>query len=248
MPHIHVHLLPALLESHQLRDGVVVVADILRATTTIIHALSAGAEAVIPCLTVDEARAAARELPHESRILGGERKGERIDGFDLGNSPEDYTSAVVAGRRVIFTTTNGTKALLECREARKVFIGGFVNLTAVVERLRQIGADAHVLCAGTDGQLTAEDILFAGAVASQLVTGSPSGWNYGNVQGQMAADYYVARSRDPQVFRDTFFASLGARNLLELGMTADIERCLQRDLFPFVPQWNAATGDIRLNP
>src|SRR3954447_24007137 len=126
MPRVFVHLLPALVEPETLRDQTVVVVDVLRATTTIVHALAAGARAVVPCLEVEEARQRAANLPAGSAVLGGERQGLRIEGFDLGNSPTEYTPERVAGKTVVFTTTNGTRAMLHARGARRVVLGSLV--------------------------------------------------------------------------------------------------------------------------
>jgi 2-phosphosulfolactate phosphatase len=100
-------------------------------------------------------------------VLGGERGGKRIEGFDLGNSPAEYKPALVAGKTVLFTTTNGTRAMQMCRQAQKVLIGSFANFSAMC---RELGKLDHVdiLCAGTDGQITREDVLFAGAVIEDL--------------------------------------------------------------------------------
>src|SRR5947208_10202296 len=114
------HLLPGLLEPPELRGGVAVVIDVLRATSTIVHALAAGAQALIPCCEIDEARRIAATFPPGTALLGGERRGVMIPGFDLGNSPGDYTAEVVGGKIVVFTTTNGTGALFRAREARRV--------------------------------------------------------------------------------------------------------------------------------
>ncbi len=106
---------------------------------------------VIPCLEVDDAlRVAARE-PREQTLLGGERGGVKIEGFDLGNSPSEYPTAAVAGKTVIFTTTNGTRALLHCQQAAEVLLAAFVNLQRRVPQTgsgRQFGArqDRHYLC------------------------------------------------------------------------------------------------------
>src|ERR1041384_8191351 len=105
---INVHLLPILVEPHELAGKLVVVIDVLRATTMIIHALAAGAKAVIPFLEVAGARELAERLPGQA-VLGGERGGNRIAGFDLGNSPLEYTPAAVGGKTLVFTTTNGTR-------------------------------------------------------------------------------------------------------------------------------------------
>jgi len=246
MPTIHTHLLPGLLNETDLTGSTCVIIDILRASTTMIHALANGARAVVPCLNVEDALAAAQRFPAEQRLLGGERHGELIPGFDLDNSPFRYGPETVRGKTVIFTTTNGTRALWASRSAQQVLVGGFVNLSALVRRLKQSSETVHLVCAGTDGQLTAEDILFAGAVVRELQSPATSeqAWKSGNVQSDLARDYFVARDRTPESFRQAFFESLGAQNLIELGMTADIDRCLQRDLFECVPQWNGSTGKL----
>ncbi|SFJ08361.1 2-phosphosulfolactate phosphatase [Planctomicrobium piriforme] len=246
MPVLFAHLLPTLLEDADLSNSTCVVIDILRASTTMVHALGNGARAVIPCLNVDDAHAAADKFPASARLLGGERHGQLIPGFDLDNSPLHYGPEVVSGKTVIFTTTNGTKALWSCRTAAEVIVGAFVNRKAVCQALKRSGRDVHLICAGTDGQLTAEDILFAGSIVQLLVDQPGSNWIAGSVQTRMAGDYFAARGADPAVFRKTFFDSLGAQNLLELGMEADIERCMQPDLFDCVPHWNASTGELTI--
>ena len=107
---LSVHLLPELVSAEQLRGGVAVVIDVLRASTTLIQALASGATAVYPVAEVDEARELAEAFRGERVLLGGERGGRPIPGFDLGNSPCEYTPEVCRGARVIFTTTNGTRA------------------------------------------------------------------------------------------------------------------------------------------
>ena len=167
---LNIYALPKFADPEALDGGTVVVIDVLRATTTIVYALAAGAKTIIPCGEIDEARSvAARFLPNE-RILGGERGGAKIEGFDLGNSPEEYTPERVRGKTVVFTTTNGTRALLHAKRARQILLGAFVNATATVQRL--IGQETvHLLCAGTDGQPTDEDIMLAGMLAEKLRQG-----------------------------------------------------------------------------
>jgi 2-phosphosulfolactate phosphatase len=233
---VRVYLLPAFIEPADLQGGVAVVIDILRASTTIVHALAAGADAVLPFESVDDARAAAARLPAESVLLGGERGGERIAGFDLGNSPLEYTPEVVAGKTVVFTTTNGTRALQRCRTAERVLIGAFVNRDALLRVLQEDGRPVHLVCAGTDGHLTGEDILFAGEIADSLSPAEP------DVQTQLAIDYWRARSADPAVFQGAIRSSRGGQNLLRLGMSADIDRAAECDLFDIVPE-QVRSGD-----
>ena len=128
-PKVFVHLLPSLIPPGSLRGGVAVVVDVLRATTVMVHALANGCEAVIPCAEIEEA---AGEWPPVCRsgtaILGGERGGLPIPGFDLGNSPGDYTFEVCEGKTLVMTTTNGTRAILASLEAERVYIASFANL------------------------------------------------------------------------------------------------------------------------
>src|SRR5579862_6055151 len=143
-PLLHVHLLPALVEPEELAASTVVVIDVLRASTTINQALAEGATEVIPCLEVEEARRIAAGLPSGLTVLGGEREGLRIPDFDLGNSPGEYRPDTVAGKTVVFTTTNGTRAMIACRAASRVLVGAFVNWSAVCKMLPE-GGPIHLL-------------------------------------------------------------------------------------------------------
>jgi 2-phosphosulfolactate phosphatase len=164
---LHAYALPKSVDPQALAGGTVVVIDVLRATTTIVYAIEAGARTVILCGEIDEAKSIAAKFRDDERILGGERGGLKIEGFDLGNSPEEYTPQRVKGKTVIFTTTNGTRAVLHARMAKQILLGAFVNASAVAQRL--VGEDrVHLLCAGTDGQPTDEDIMLAGMLAEKI--------------------------------------------------------------------------------
>ena len=127
---MYVHFLPRLIPHGALRGGVAVVVDVLRATTVMVYALAAGCEAVIPCSEIDEATDTAASLPEGTVLLVGERQGLPIPGFDLGNSPADFTPEVCAGKTLVMTTTNGTRAILASLEAERVYIASFGNLRA----------------------------------------------------------------------------------------------------------------------
>lgn len=238
MPQLRTHLLPALVEPGELAGAAVVVIDVLRATTTIVHALAAGARAVMPCLEVDEAqRLAARFSPGEA-VLGGERQGLRIEGFDLGNSPQEYTPQAVGGRTVVFTTTNGTRALMACRQARRVLIGAFVNCRAVAAALAHEPA-VHLVCAGTRGQITREDVLLAGALAQRLTAGGgASCWEL-NDPARLALDAWrivLPQTHEPQGLAGVLADTQGGRNLRAEGFAADIPVAAALDRFDLVPQ------------
>src|SRR5262245_53129124 len=119
---VQVHLLPSLVPAGRLAGGLAVVIDVLRATTTIIHALAAGCSAVIPAAEVEEARERAGRMLAGKVLLGGERDGRPLPGFDRGNSPLEYTPAACRGTTLVLTTTNGTRALLRAAEAERVLV------------------------------------------------------------------------------------------------------------------------------
>jgi 2-phosphosulfolactate phosphatase len=249
--HIDVYLLPVLVEPEQLAGKTVVVVDILRATTTIIHALAAGATQVWPCLEIEEARQIAGRLSGTA-LLGGERKGGKIPGFDLGNSPLEYTPATVGGKTVVFTTTNGTRALNRCRQARRVLIGAFVNLSAICRELADVD-QIVLLCAGTDGSVTREDTLFAGAVVSELASASggreppeASRAPILNDQAEIARDAWQSAAADfsADPLSRTLRATRGGRNLIGIGQENDIDLAAQIDKFDFVPELDLTTWRI----
>ena len=132
---VFVHLLPKLIPPGSLRGGVAVVVDVLRATTVMVQALASGCEAVIPCGKIDEAKALAAGLPSGTALLAGERRGLPIPGFDLGNSPADFTPDICREKTVVMTTTNGTRAILASIEAERVYIASFTNLRATSDEI-----------------------------------------------------------------------------------------------------------------
>lgn len=238
---IDVYLLPALVEPPALAGKTVVVIDVLRATTTIVHALAEGAAQVIPCLEIDEAKKSAAELSGAS-VLGGERGGLPIAGFDLGNSPAEYTRERVSGKTVVFTTTNGTRAMKRCHAAARVLIGAFVNFSAICRELTTADQIALV-CAGTDGHVTREDTLFAGAIVDDLTRSKK--WQL-NDQALLAADAWHAAVRllTDRPLGIMLRDSRGGRNLIETGQENDIDLAAQMDKFDIVPELNLKTWRI----
>ncbi len=259
MQPLNVHFLPALMNPANLEGGAVVIIDILRASSTIITALHNGAIRVIPCGTPNEARKIREQSPAEAVLLGGERGGVLIEGFDCGNSPTEYAPGRVAGKTIAFTTTNGTQALLKSAAAETILIGAFINRQAVVDRLHADQRPVHLVCAGTDGEITGEDVLFAGAVVEALQqmdaeTHSIAQRWLRNDCARIAQSFWRQSVGDTSIAGDAGNLSAriesamrvtnGGRNLCDLGYDNDIRLCSMVDCFGHVPMLNRASGDL----
>jgi len=260
---LFVSLLPSLLDASRLVGGSAVVIDVLRASTTVCAALHAGASRVVPFATVEDAKRFADRLaeasggrqPPESPILGGERQGVKIDGFHLGNSPLEYTRERVAGRTVVFTTTNGTRALLAAGTADRIYMGAFANLNPLCDRLANDPGNIHLICAGTDGQVTLEDAYAAGEMALTLLQKLPN-LELGNDEAAIAIEMVQGTRDEGREARgrsdldsptsighpssstarlSALRSGLGGRNLIGLGYDADIEFCARIGSAPVVP-------------
>lgn len=246
---LHVHLLPDLIPSGALAGGTAVVIDVLRASTTIATALTSGVAAVIPCQSPEEAFALREQLGGEQVLLGGERGGIRIEGFDLGNSPTEYPAETVAGKTLIFTTTNGTRALQFSLDASAILTGAFINRTAVLSRLLTDELPVHLVCAGTDRQITGEDVLYAGCLVSGLQQDCPETlqWEL-NDSAELACRLWQSvedgGSSIVAATEEFLLTTRGGRNLVRIGAAADPGRCAQLDLTEVVPEYDRASGRI----
>lgn len=226
----------AALPHRDLSQTVCVVFDIFRATSTIVTALANGAAAVIPVAEIPEALALRRERPEV--LLAGERDGLRIRAdltggldFDLGNSPREFMTDRIHGKTIVLSTTNGSRALRACAQAREVIIGSFLNLRATSEYLRvTTPANLLLVCSGTVNQTSYEDVLGAGAMASLL-------WaQYSD--GDVADSATIALQVYDQHHHDLLNAAKHCRNgrrLLSMpDLRDDVPWCLQRDRFQMI--------------
>jgi 2-phosphosulfolactate phosphatase len=229
---VFVHLLPSLIPPGGLQGGVAVMIDVLRASTMMVHALVAGCPAIVPCGEVDEARQTAAALPPGSAILAGERHGVPIEGFDLGNSPGECSPTVCRGKTMVITTTNGTRAILACLEADPVLVGSFVNFAATSQRLLHEAKPIHLVCAGTEGRISYEDTLLAGAFAKHF---KDLDHPMGNDESEIAAGLWARvedsiwfsggkkfQGEEPNPLVRYLTRGRGGRRVVELGLTADI--------------------------
>lgn len=224
------------LPGRDLSSTVCVVFDVLRATSTMLTALANGATAVVPVEDIPQALEWRRRNP--GVLLAGERDGLRIHGglsggveFDLGNSPREFTAERVAGKVIVTTTTNGTRALRACAGAPLVLVGAFLNLKALAAAVRQGGFPRVLLvCGGTFEEMALEDVLAAGALAELLLRGAPSAGVSDAVE--------IARQLYRQHGHDLGAAMRLARNgrklLAHPELSGDVAACVKVDSLDLV--------------
>ena len=227
---------------------VVVVIDVLRAATTVATALSNGARAVHPFGTVEETARRGAEMDRDSVRMAGERRMVRIPGFDFGNSPLEFTAAAVGGRSVLYTTTNGTAALVATHGARECLFAAFVNVSATIDAVYRAaagGADVTVICAGTERRVALEDAVCAGRIVRALLERDrdPAGAAQGDGDGSTRPFADAVLSDAAQVVRtieapyaDSIVAladdASHARALAAAGFSDDVDYCLGLDTVP----------------
>jgi 2-phosphosulfolactate phosphatase len=234
---------PAGLTSAEVQGRTVFVIDILRATTTMCAALHAGAKAIIPVTSPEEALRLAQTLASDDVLLAGERQCVRIPGFQLGNSPLEMTEGAVRGKTLVVTTTNGTRALLACQGAAAVYLASAANLGAAAEKAREcIDTEGGVLllCAGRGGAFSLDDAYCAGRLVSAVLGGTRArrGINDAAIASLDLVRRYGERWERPLSF------SRAGRELIRLGFRDDVLDAARLDAYP-VP---AHFHDRRVTP
>lgn len=216
---------PPVAEIHNM-----VIIDTFRMTSVAITALANGCAGMHCLVKIDDALQFKRKYP--STLLGGEREGKQIAGFDFGNSPLEYTPKKVAGKYIALTTTNGTRAIDAAKGAPRMLLGAFLNARAVAEALT--GSESlGLLCAGTKGRLTLEDVLTAGAILDRLrQLGTQLDMDDA---AQLALRAYLDVKGDLDA---TLRCTRHYRNLAALGpaFQADLAYCLREDVLETVPE------------
>ncbi len=245
---LSVHFLPQFIAQPELSGATVVVIDQLRASCTVATALAAGAAEVVPLAEVDHALRAADGASRNDVLLGGERGGERIDGFDLGNSPAEYTPERVFGKRILFTTTNGTRAIEYAHLASEVLMGCALNATTIAERVANCD-EVHLLCAGTDGHVTRDDLLAAGLIVDRLLSLADRPWQL-NEGAEATRREWEELLNAAGAFRRSPSEQLaielrntqGGKNLLAIGHDDDLVLCAQIDSLQVLPELDRSRG------
>lgn len=229
MTGVDLYFTPAELDPTAVQERTVVVVDVLRATSTMVEALANGARAIYPTTGSEEAIKLISSLGREDTLLCGERRGRKIEGYDLGNSPLEFTAERVGGKRLVMDTTNGTRAMVAVHGAASVVAGSFLNLSATAKAVA--GADdLVVVCAGRGGRFSLDDAVCAGRILALLGTGwldHPRTSDAARVAYRLAADV--------EVDRDFLASTAAGRDLVGLGYHGDLDVCAQVDRHTFAP-------------
>jgi 2-phosphosulfolactate phosphatase len=218
----------------QLRDKNVVVLDVLRASSTITVALNNGAREVIPVASIESAVKISGSLFGEVTLRGGERNGKTIEGFNLGNSPLEYSEAAVKGKSIIYCTSNGSVAMAKSRYARTLIVGSFLNLTTVVDFIHEENKDYLFICAGrinTIGYFSLEDAVCAGMMIQKLMKFESLELD---LSDSAKASHALYKSFGRSILKMLKTSEHG-KYLIEIGFEDDLKICAAVDSVPVLP-------------
>ena len=239
--HIHIQLLPFPPAPNLVSDRVVAVIDILRATSVMVQAISQGAREIIPVETVEKAFQLAKTFPPNTTLLGGERESRKIEGFDLGNSPREYQGEKVRGKRLILTTTNGTKAFHAVSSGKKVLVGSFLNITAVAERCFELNQDLFIYLSGDEGNFSLEDTVCGGMLIDRIIKKGKRSFPLTDA----SRSAHILFQKFEANIVESFHLSQHGRNLVDRGFEEDLSYCAQVDTINMVPVFK--DGVIRIS-
>ncbi len=237
---IDVQLLPLSPDPRSLADCSVVVFDILRATSVIVHALSQGAREFIPVLSAEKAFERKRDFPPGTTLLGGEKDTRPIEGFDLGNSPREYTADKIKDKRVILSTTNGTRAFHLVASAKEVMVGSFFNIGAVADKCLTEDRDLLIFPSGDEGRFSLEDTV-CGGMLIDWISGKKGKAVLLTDAAQAALILFKRFEKSPV---EAFYLSHHGNKLLSLGRGDDLPYCAQINIISLVPVFS--DGVIRV--
>jgi 2-phosphosulfolactate phosphatase len=218
------------IDEAAVKGKTVIVIDVLRACTTVAHALTNGCERIIPVESVEAATNLTASLDKKVTLLGGEKEGRRIDGFNLGNSPQEYAPEVVKGKTIILATSNGTKAIWKSQAAKEILIGSFVNMSSVVDHVMKISQGVLMIaCAGKQGRFALEDAVCAGMLIDRLARGSE--FELSDGAGAARALFRM----NEQSIADLLRECEHGRYLKSIGFESDLDICGKVDSLRILP-------------
>lgn len=207
-------------------NKVVVVIDVLRATSVITTAFANGAKEIYPFMGVEETFEMAKKI--DGSLLAGERGGIKIDGFDLGNSPLDFTKEKIFNKTICMTTSNGTRAIENSKTADVIYICSFLNVSSVAKKLLNEDRDIAIICSGTNDEFSLDDSLCAGILLNKLKSKAKLN------------DFSLSMAKMAQFMPDIKKVLEGTKHyeyLKSLGFTKDLEYCITPDIIDVVPYY-----------
>lgn len=207
-----------------------VVIDVLRASSTIVTALSNGAKEVVPVGTVEFAVKVSGGMFGGQTLLGGERNTRKIEGFALGNSPLEYVSEVVESKSIVFYTTNGTKAITKAKFSDNLLICSFLNIKAVAKKLLELNSNVEIVCAGRNNFFSLEDSVCAGRLAADLMKLNDKVELNDSVKAAIALNNKFGKN-----LQSMMKESEHGKILIENGFESDIDYCAQLNSSEIVP-------------
>jgi len=231
-PSLHTSLSPALVHLYDVNNSIVVIIDVLRATSTIAAALYNGAKCVIPVDSISRCIELGRQI---DGITAGERDGMVAEGLENGNSPFEYPREFIEGKTLVLTTTNGTRLLHMALEkgAKEIITGSFPNLSAVCNHLIEMKKNVILGCAAWKDKVNMEDALFAGAVISRV----REQFDINCDSSHMSEAMYEKGKKDLFAFIKKNNASHYHR-LMKFGLEKDIRYCLTADEAAVLPVYH----------
>ncbi|MEA3453345.1 MAG: 2-phosphosulfolactate phosphatase [Candidatus Caldatribacteriota bacterium] len=231
MNNLETLFIPEEIKNIELAGKLVVIIDVLRASTTIITALANGCRGFVPILSPDQAKEKAKQFEKERVLLGGEREGTKIEGFDLGNSPREYKREAVKDKIIIFSTTNGVKTLEMVKGAYRIIIGSFLNLQAICNYCANYKGDISIICAGKEGKFSLEDAACAGMLIDSFKNAFSGTYQESDANLTARLLYKKFDNNILEILRK----SQHGRYLESIGLGEDLKFCSQLDLFHIVP-------------
>ncbi len=208
-----------------------VVIDVLRATTVIVTALNNEAREIVPVSSVDFAMKSSGNAFNGQTLLGGERNTKKVEGFQVGNSPLEYTSNVVSGKSIVLYTTNGSKAIVKAKFSENLFICSFINLPAIAQHLAKLNKDVEIVCAGTNGNFNLEDTVCAGRLIKEISAITDIETNDSG-RASLSLDKTFGKNLT-KLLKETEHGKL----LIENGFSADLEECAKYGITNTIPYY-----------
>ncbi|HYA91074.1 MAG TPA: 2-phosphosulfolactate phosphatase [Thermodesulfobacteriota bacterium] len=228
---VDIQLVPSPPNSDALLNRTVVVVDVLRATSVMVNAISQGALEILPLAGVEEALQMAKVFPRGSVLLGGERESKSIPGFDLGNSPKEYVAESVKGKKLILTTTNGTKAFHLVSSGKEVLVGSFLNIGAVARRCLESGRELLIFLSGDEGGFSLEDTVCGGMLIGLITKKRKKSISL--TDASRCAQILYQRFKNNLL--EAFHLSYHGKQLINRGFEDDLDYCAQIDITSLVP-------------